>query len=126
MPASATAAYDARWGYQALDSRRMHLPAERRPRVLRTLAGLARGPLVATVGHPHTLKTLGRGVRRLLGRKTKRNPRLTRSAIVTEVAAAGLHLERIIFERPILSEVWVVVLGVPSGAQLAAPRGGVQ
>ena len=104
----------------------MHLPAESRPRVLRTLAELARGPLVGTVCHPYTLKTFGRGVRRLLGRQAKRSPRLTRSALAAEVAAAGLRLERVIPVMPILSEVWVVVLRVPSGAQLAAPRVGVQ
>src|SRR5438093_1515941 len=39
----------------------MHLPAASRPRVLDTLAGLGRGPLVATVCHPYTLKSLVRG-----------------------------------------------------------------
>ena len=104
----------------------MHLPPESRPRVLRTLAELARGPLVGTVCHPYTLKTFGRSVRRLLGRKAKRSPRLTRAALAAEVAAAGLRLERVIPVMPILSEVWVVVLSVPSAPQLAAPRGGAQ
>jgi len=89
----------------------MHLPAESRPRVLRTLAGLTRGPLVATVCHPYTLKSLGRSVRRLLGRAVKRSPRLTRRALAAEVEAAGLQLERVIPVLPLLSEVWVVVLG---------------
>ena len=62
----------------------------------------------------------------MLGRQAKRSPRLTRPALAAEVAAAGLCLERVIPVMPILSEVWVVVLRVPPGAQLAAPRGGVQ
>src|SRR5207244_6728158 len=43
----------------------MHVPAASRPRVLRTLAGLTHGPLVATVCHPYPLKSLGRSVPRL-------------------------------------------------------------
>ena len=88
----------------------MHLPAESRPGVLRTLAGLTRGPLVATVCHPYTLKSFGRAVRRLLGRQVKRSPRLTRRALAAEVQAAGLRLERVIPVLPFLSEVWVVVI----------------
>ncbi len=92
----------------------MHVPAESRPRVLSTLAGLTRGPLVATVCHPYTLKSLGRSGRRLLGRPTKRSPRLTRRALAAEVEAAGLQLERVIPVLPLLSEVWVVVLRHPA------------
>ncbi|HYR95256.1 MAG TPA: class I SAM-dependent methyltransferase [Candidatus Binatus sp.] len=88
----------------------MHLPAASRPGVLRTLAGLTRGPLVATVCHPYTLKSLGRSLRRLLGRAVKRSPRLTRRALAAEVEAAGLRLERVIPVLPFLSEVWVVVI----------------
>jgi SAM-dependent methyltransferase len=92
----------------------MHLPASARPRVLATLAGLARGPLVATLCHPHTFTSFGRAVRRRLGASVKRSPRLTRRALAAEIAAAGLHLERIIPVAPILSEVWVVVLRRPT------------
>jgi len=88
----------------------MHLPAEARPRVLRTLAALTRGPLVATVCHPYTVKSLGRWCRRRLGRRAKQSPRLTRRALAAEVAAAGLRLERVIPVLPFLSEVWVVVI----------------
>jgi len=88
----------------------MHLPAEARPRVLRTLADLARGPLVATVCHPYTVKSLGRWVRRRLGGHAKRSPRLTRRELAAEVEAAGLELERVISVLPFLSEVWVVVI----------------
>jgi SAM-dependent methyltransferase len=88
----------------------MHLPAEARPRVLRTLADLARGPLVATVCHPYTVKSLGRWLRRRLGAHPKRSPRLTRRALAAEVEAAGLELERVIPVLPFLSEVWVVVV----------------
>jgi len=88
----------------------MHLPAQDRPRVLATLARLARGPLVATVCHPYTVKNLGRWIRRGLGGRPKRSPRLTRRALAAEVRAAGLELERVIPVLPFLSEVWVVVL----------------
>ena len=88
----------------------MHLPAESRPRVLATLAALTHGPLVATVCHPYTVKSLGRWIRRLLGRPAKRSPRLTRRALAAEVETAGLRLERVIPVLPLLSEVWVVVL----------------
>jgi SAM-dependent methyltransferase len=88
----------------------MHLPAVSRPRVLATLARLSRGPLVATVCHPYTLKRLGRRLRRALGRPAKASPRLTRRALADEVAAAGLRLERVVPVLPLLSEVWVVVI----------------
>ncbi len=88
----------------------MHLPPASRPRVLRALAELARGPLVATVCHPYTMKSAGRALRRLLGGHAKRSPRLTRRALEVEVAAAGLRIERVIPVLPVLSELWVVVL----------------
>ena len=92
----------------------MHLPAEARPRVLRTLASLTHGPLVATMCHPYTLKTLGRAVRRLFGGTAKQSPRLTRRELEAEVAAAGLRLDRVVQVLPLLSEVWVVVIGNPA------------
>jgi len=88
----------------------MHLPAAARPRVLRTLAGLTHGPVVVTVCHPYTLKSLGRAARRRLGGSAKRSPRLTRRELAAEVDAAGLVLERVIPVMPFLSEVWVAVL----------------
>jgi SAM-dependent methyltransferase len=88
----------------------MHLPPEVRPRVLRTLAGLSSGPLIGTVCHPYTWKSFQRGVRRALGGKAKRSPRLTRRELEAEAASAGLRLERVIPVLPLLSEVWVVVL----------------
>src|SRR5262245_21057846 len=88
----------------------MHLPAGTRPRVLRTLAELARGPVVATVCHPYTYKSFQRSLRRMLGWNVKRSPRLTRRELSAEAASAGLHLERVIPVLPVLSEVWVVVL----------------
>ncbi|HZP40631.1 MAG TPA: methyltransferase domain-containing protein [Candidatus Binatia bacterium] len=92
----------------------MHVPAADRPRVLRTLAGLSRGPLVATFCHPYTLKSFGRAVRRMLGRSPKRSPRVTRHELEAEVAAAGLRLDRVIPVLPLLSEVWVVVMRNPA------------
>lgn len=92
----------------------MHLPADARPRVLRTLASLTKGPLVATMCHPYTVKTLGRNVRRLFGGKAKQSPRLTRRELEAEVAAAGLRLDRVVPVLPLLSEVWVVVIGNPA------------
>jgi SAM-dependent methyltransferase len=94
----------------------MHLPATLRPTVLRTLATLARGPVVATVCHPYTLKTLGRAVRRTLGGRAKQSARLTRRGLEAEVAAAGLTLDRVIPVLPILSEVWVIVVHATPGA----------
>ena len=88
----------------------MHVPAARRPRVLTTLAALTDGPLVATVCHPYTLKSATRALRRLLGMRAKRSPRLTRRALAHEAAAAGLHIEQIVPLVPLFSEVWVVVL----------------
>ena len=94
----------------------MHLPAASRPRVLATLAGLARGPLVATVCHPYTVKSFGRALRRAFGGRAKRSPRLTRRALAAEVEAAGLRLERVIRVLPLLSEVWVVVVRNPGSS----------
>jgi SAM-dependent methyltransferase len=94
----------------------MHLPPEVRPRVLRAMASVTHGPVVATVCHPYTFKTFGRNVRRLLGRDAKRSPRLTRREIEAEVAAAGLRLERVIPVLPVLSEVWVIVVQMTPGS----------
>ena len=94
----------------------MHLPAELRPRVLRALATLARGPVVATVCHPYTLKSFGRAVRGALGGRLKQSPRLTRPELEAEIASAGLRLERVIPVMPLLSEVWVIVVHAPPGA----------
>jgi len=88
----------------------MHLPPDVRPRVLRTLAELTSGPVVATMCHPYTWKSFQRGVRRALGGNPKRSPRLTRRELAEEAAQAGLRLERVIPVLPLLSEVWVVVL----------------
>ena len=98
----------------------MHLPPAARPDVLRTLAGLARGPLVATDCHPYTVKSLGRALRRRLGRPAKQSPRLTRRALAAEVAAAGLELERVSPVLPFLSEVWVAVIRQPRRGHVAA------
>lgn len=101
----------------------MHLPPAVRPRVLRTLAELSRGPVVATVCHPWTFKRLGRAVRRAFGRTAKRSPRLTYGALAAEVRAAGLVLERVIPVLPLLSEVWVIVVRTPSpGAEQPGHR----
>jgi SAM-dependent methyltransferase len=94
----------------------MHLPAELRPRVLASLARLARGPVVATVCHPYTFKTFGRTVRGAVGFETKKSARITRRELDAEVASAGLRLERVIPVMPILSEVWVIVVHATPGA----------
>ena len=91
----------------------MHLPPALRPEILATLAGLTRGPLVATVCHPYTVKTFGRALRRALGLRAKTSPRLTRAELESEVARAGLRLERVLPVLPLLSEVWVVVIRQP-------------
>jgi SAM-dependent methyltransferase len=91
----------------------MHVAAEDRPRLLASLAALSRGPLVATVCHPYTVKSFTRALRRMLGRRVKRSPRLTRRELDAEVRAAGLTLERLIPVAPIVSEVWVAVMRKP-------------
>jgi SAM-dependent methyltransferase len=88
----------------------MLLPAERRPMVLRALAALTDGPLIVTVCHPYTLKTLTRALRVALGRRPKKSPRLTRDQLVSEASAAGLRVETLFWVAPLLSEVWVAVL----------------
>lgn len=91
----------------------MHLPPDARPRVMRTMAGVTRGPLIATFCHPYTLKSFLRALRRAFGGSAKRSPRVTRRQLADEAAAAGLRLERIVPVMPLLSEVWVVVLRTP-------------
>src|SRR2546428_773855 len=118
--------YDARWGYRQFDARRYERRryggAIRRLNhrllegVLDPLAAPARGPLVATVCHPYTLKSFGRALRRALGRRAKQSPRLTRRALAAELDAAGLELERVIPVMPLLSEVWVVVVRKPGSS----------
>ena len=88
----------------------MHLPPSLRPRVLRTLATLADGPIVATVCHPYTAKSAGRALRRALGMRAKVSPRLTRRELEAEVREAGLRLDRLLWVLPGLSEVWVAVI----------------
>jgi SAM-dependent methyltransferase len=88
----------------------MHLPPDTRTRMFRTMADLARGPVIATVCHPYTWKSFQRGVRRRLGGSAKRSPRLTRLELAMEASNAGLGIERVIPVLPLLSEVWVVVL----------------
>ncbi len=100
----------------------MHVPAESRPRILATLAGLSHGPLVATVCHPYTWKNFGRAVRRFFGARPKRSPRLTRAELTAEVAAAGLVLEQVIPVMPVWSEVWVIVVRKAPGAQNGKDR----
>jgi SAM-dependent methyltransferase len=91
----------------------MHLPPDARPRVMRTMAGVTSGPLIATFCHPYTVKSFLRAVRRAFGGSAKRSPRVTRRQLADEAAAAGLRLERIVPVMPLLSEVWVVVLRTP-------------
>ena len=89
----------------------MHLPPDTRPRVLRTLADLARGPVIATVCHPYTWKSFQRAVRRSARIEARNAARGSRgSELAAEAASAGLRIERIIPVLPLLSEVWVVVL----------------
>lgn len=102
----------------------MHLPPEARPAMLRGLAELARGPVIATVCHPYTAKSFGRALRRALGFKAKVSPRLRRREIEAEAAAAGLRLERVIPVLPLLSEVWVIVLRLGARPPQGPPRAG--
>jgi ubiquinone/menaquinone biosynthesis C-methylase UbiE len=95
----------------------MHLPPELRPRMLAGLARVSRGPVVATVCHPYTVKSFGRAVRRAFGGKAKRSPRLTRRELEREVREAGLQLDACLPVLPLLSEVWVIVVRTVPGAQ---------
>jgi SAM-dependent methyltransferase len=88
----------------------MHLVPATRISVLRDLAAVTRGPVVATVCHPYTYKSFGRAVRRLLGRHAKRSYRLTRRELTAEVEASGLELVAMIPVLPLVSEVWVMVV----------------
>jgi SAM-dependent methyltransferase len=88
----------------------IHLPSATRVAVLRALAVATRGPLVVTVCHPYTLKSAGRALRRLLGGRAKRSPRMTRAELDAEAAAAGLRVVHLIPVMPLLSEIWVAVL----------------
>jgi len=88
----------------------MHLPSETRVAVYRELVGLTRGPVVVTVCHPYTVKTFLRGLRRLVGGRAKRSPRLTGPELAAEAAAAGVSLTGRRAVLPLLSEIWVVVL----------------
>ncbi len=88
----------------------MHLPADTRPRVLRGLAELTTGPVVATVCHPYTTKYATRQLRRVLRLRFKSPERLTRAALAAEAAAAGLRVDAIIPVVPLFSELWIVVM----------------
>lgn len=88
----------------------MHLPVDRRIAALRTFAAATRGPVIATVCHPYTVKSSTRRLRKFLHMKTKPILRMTRAQLEAEVAAAGLRLERVLHVFPGFSEKWVVVV----------------
>src|SRR5262249_51069971 len=67
----------------------MHLPADVRPRVLRELVRVSRGPVVVTVCHPYTVKSFLRAVRRAVGMHAKRSPRIAPRALGREAASVG-------------------------------------
>jgi len=101
----------------------MHLPPARRMQTLATLARLADGPLIATVCHPYTTKSMTRALRRSIGWRVKESPRLTHAALAAEVSAAGLRLERVIRVLPLFSEVWVAVITRPAATSYQPERG---
>jgi SAM-dependent methyltransferase len=106
----------------------MHLSTERRTQAYATLAQLTDGPLIATVCHPYTTKSMTRRLRRFLGWRSvgwrvKESPRLTRAELAAEVAAAGLHLERVERVLPLFSEVWVAVITRPGARSYQPERG---
>ena len=85
----------------------MHLPRGVRGETLRMLAALSRGPVIATVCHPYTLKSATRALRRSFGASPKRSPRITRRGLEQELAEVGLALTSVAVVVPVLSEVWV-------------------
>jgi SAM-dependent methyltransferase len=91
------------------------LSERERPRALRLLAELSRGPLVVTVNHPYTIKGALRRLRVWLRLSRPKKPRPSRAQIEREAADAGLRIQQIHQVTPLLSEVWVVVFD-------AAPR----
>lgn len=101
----------------------MHLPRARRMQALATLARLTDGPLVATVCHPYTAKSMTRALRRRIGWRVKESPRLTHAELAAEVSAAGLRLERVIRVLPVFSEVWVAVITRPGATSYQPERG---
>jgi hypothetical protein len=56
------------------------------------------------------VKSAGRALRRLVGGRAKRSPRITRAELEAEATAAGLRVARVIPVMPLLSEIWVAVL----------------
>jgi len=89
----------------------MHLPRGARGEILRTLARLSRGPVIATVCHPYTFKTASRAARRFLGGNPKQSPRITRAGLEEELAEVGLALQSVAVVLPVFSEVWVASIG---------------
>jgi hypothetical protein len=85
------------------------LSERERPRALRLLADLSRGPVVVTVIHPYTIKNALRRLRVWLRLARPKKPRPSRARIEREAAEAGLRIERIHSVTPLLSEVWVLV-----------------
>ena len=89
----------------------MHLPRGARGETLRALAELTRGPVIATVCHPYTLKSATRAARRFFGAHAKQSPRITRAGLEQELAEVGLALRLVAVVLPIFSEVWVASIG---------------
>ena len=99
----------------------MHVPEDVRPALLRELARVSRGPVVVTLCHPYTLKSFTRALRRTLGMRARRPPRLGMAQIRREAEAAGLRLERVTTVVPLFSEVWVAVLRGGEPVPVIAP-----
>jgi hypothetical protein len=97
------------------------LNAPERVAVLKELKRVAE-TLIISYSHPYTLKHLGRLLRHRLGLREAPKPRLTRMELCQEVAEAGLHLRALIAVAPVLSEVWLAVLGANSTPPLARER----
>jgi SAM-dependent methyltransferase len=106
----------------------MHLSPARRTEAYAKLARLTDGPLIATVCHPYTTKSMTRRLRRFLGWRSvgwrvKESQRLTRAELAAEVAAAGLQLARVVPVLPLFSEVWVAVITRPGATSYQPERG---
>ncbi len=67
--------------------------------------------IIVSYNHPYTFKHLSRVVRHRLGLRERPRERLSRDDVRGEASEAGLRLEKVFWVAPLISEVWLAVLG---------------